>query len=266
MACQVVDPGNPYLWLLLTGCLLGCTAAQATIPQVLFISPRKWRTRKWTLVYILASLSIGTAVVGLFVAGWESFLSKNMIWYGVSSFMVAGLACRFKKAVGIGVVCLVIAYIVYFGFITYRFKCGGESARIAWYRVLEQREGGRFRVEAYDGEETRIIEVSGTELTPVITVLTINRGYILYGGKTLFLLNGLYKNEQSYLQDDSLSNFHADSGLLNRARIERFARRLPGIEYKLLSVPPFSPPIFQRYSVILDSDSEGAFLSVEPLL
>lgn len=250
MACQVVDPGNPYLWIFLAGCFFGITLAQMTISPADSYNRRRGRVRKWTLVYIFASLFLATALAGFFIAGWRSFASRDMVYCGAAAAGVCGLAFRFKKSVGIAVLFLLIIFVVYFGFITYPFTCIDEDGDAGWFRVLEYGDG-QLRIETGTDGSTGIMELEGNSVTPVVSVLSISRHFILYGGKTLYQLNGMFPGPDSYTE--------------SQKGVTAFARRLPGVAFSLLSVRPFRPPVFQRYRILLETEAEGPVLHTEPI-
>jgi hypothetical protein len=250
MACQVVNPGNPYLWIFLSGCFFGITLAQMTIPPADSYNPRRGRVRKWTLVYIFASLFLSAGLAGFFIAGWRSFTSQDMVYYGAAAAGVCGLAFRFKKSVGIAVLFLLIIFIVYFGFITYPLACIGKGGDAGWFRVLEYRNG-QVRIEAGTDGSSGILELEGNSVTPVVSTLSISKHFILYGGKTLYLLNGMFPGPDLYTE--------------GKQEAAAFARRLPGVAFSLLYVKPFRPPVFQRYRILLETGVEGPVLHTEPI-
>ena len=265
MTCQAVDPGNPYLWIFLTGCFFGITLAQMTISPHHYRDPGRSRARKWAWVYIFASLFMAAGLAGFFIAGWQSYTSIDMVYYGLTVAGVSALAFRFKKGIGVAVLLLFILFIVYFGFITSKFSCTTEDGDTGWFRMLEYGEG-TFRVEAGDGGDTRILEGEGSTVTPVVSALHISRHYILFGGRTLYLLNGIYPRRKRYTAEEpGGAVFHPDESPLTPKRIAAFARRFPGIQLYVLSIEPFRPPLFQRYRIILDSQQEVPALQAVPI-
>lgn len=265
MICQAVDTGNPYLWIFLTGCFLGISIAQSTMPAENPRAPGRRRGWKWAWVYIFASFFLASALAGFFMAGLEAYQSRGMIYYGGAVVCVSALAFRFKKWAGIPIVTLVIIFIVYFGFITFRFECNAANEDAGWFRVLDYDEGN-VKVEADNGTETAIIDIPGGKITPLVTVLTVDRKYLLYGGKILVLFSGISKDVDSYRGQNVSSIFYPEDTVVNQLGIERFARRLPGIDYHVLSVPPFRPAEFQRYRVRVSEESGTPVLRVGPLL
>ncbi len=265
MRCQVIDPANPYVWIFLSCFFLGTAIAQSTLPVNANGNRRKGLERKWAWVYIFASLTIVLGVIGLFISGWNAFRTKKMIWYGLSVTGVSGVAFRFKKSVGVPVVFLLIIFVVYFGFMTYPFRCINSDGSVGWFRVLVN-EGETTKVEAFNTSDNVMMEVSGPTLTPVVTTLSIDEPYIMYGGKTLMLFNGMFSNAEAYEARQKKDLFFLESLGGSPAGMKRFAKRLPGINALVHTVQPFKPIKFQRYTVFFEKIDNRLVLRVRPSL
>ena len=70
---------------------------------------------------------MGAATAGFFAAGWKCFLYLKMLVYGGAVAAAAGLGFRFKKAVGIPMIMIIVVFIVYTGMVTSPFRCMNNS-------------------------------------------------------------------------------------------------------------------------------------------
>ena len=134
----VINPlmSSPLLWVVLAGFFVGAAASRATAQDPQQADPDKARTRKWVSACILLSVAVILGLLAVFVPGAAKIRDPRLLWAAGGAAVVAFAATRFKKALGIPIVVLLLAVIIVFGLFLQSIRAFTGETEIAAVKVL----------------------------------------------------------------------------------------------------------------------------------
>ena len=182
---------SPVLWLALAGIFAGAAVSRASVRTRHRRNPERARTVKWVLFCIYLSVGIILAVVAVFVSGPGGIADPRL---GIAAGIAAALsfgATRFKKALGIPVLVLIIACAVLVGLFLQSIKAFTGETVIAAVRVISV-DGGSMRLELIPRDaEPVLLTLEGDYFAPIVKVVIFDDMLVFLGAKTWYRFEGM---------------------------------------------------------------------------
>jgi len=190
---------SPLPWAVIAGLLVGAAASRATMRTRGHRDPERAKTWKWVLVCIFLSLAVVFVLAGLFLPGpGKIFLpgpgkifNMRLAYAGGAAAVLVFFALRFKKAVGIPVVVLILVSVSLFGLFFRSIRAFTGETEIATVRVISAESGG-IRLELIPrGEEPVLLSMAGQYFAPVVKVVIFDDLFVFLGAKTWYRFDGM---------------------------------------------------------------------------
>jgi hypothetical protein len=255
---------SPVPWIALAAVFVGLATSRATVRTRQRRNPERARTVKWVFFCISLSLGIVLAVVAVFVSGPEAIADPRL---GVMAGIVALLsfcATRFKKALGIPIVALVIACGVLVGLFLQSVRAFTGETTIAAVRVISA-GGGTMRLELIPRDsEPVLLTMEGDYFAPIVKVVIFNDFLVFLGAKTWYRFEGmtsfkLVKDDSGYRfrQGSTDFYFHRPAGISEDLwrLFEANEKRIPGVKTVQVEMdlkkPETAAQEFSTYNIVV---------------
>jgi hypothetical protein len=230
---------SPVPWIALAGVFVGAALSRATARTRQRRNPERARTAKWAMFCIYLSLGIILGVVAVFVSGPGGIADPRL---GVIAAVMAALAfcaTRFKKALGIPIVVLVVACVVLVGLFLQSIKAFTGETTIAAVRVISA-DNATMRLELIPRDsEPVLLTMEGDYFAPIVKVVIFNDLLVFLGAKTWYRFEGmtsfkLVKEDGGYRfrQGSTDFYFHHPPGITEDLwrLFEANEKRIPGVK------------------------------------
>ncbi|MDR1626752.1 MAG: hypothetical protein LBT33_09435 [Spirochaetia bacterium] len=191
---------HPVFWLFFVGLFLGAAAALVTVRPGRRKDPAKFRRQRPTKV----CLSLSAAVVCLsaaFFASSPDGLFPRFFLAALAGLLLAGPGLRFKKAVGIPLLVLSLAALVFGVKALAGWQSAGRTAPAAMILVLGLEETSAALSFTPEGAKETIIRAAlqpGSGLGIKIAILRIPAAYPVFGAIPLYRIQALASSGQDY--------------------------------------------------------------------
>jgi hypothetical protein len=225
------------------------------------------RTTKWVLFCVYLSVGIILGVVAIFVSGPGGIGDPRLgVIAGVSA-VLSFAATRFKKALGIPIVVLVLAAIVLVGLFLQGIRAFTGQTTIAAVRIVSAGNGS-MRLELFprDGEPV-FLTMDGEYFAPIVKVVIFDDLLVFLGAKTWYRFEGmtsfgLVKDDSGYRfrQGSTDFYFHHPQGISEELwkLFEANEKRIPGVRTAQVEMDLKRPeaPVreFATYNIIVRND------------
>jgi hypothetical protein len=215
---------SPILWLFLSGIAFGAALSRITRRVRTDMDRERAVTRKWVMVSLSLSLGVGFIMVGTFVPGAEKLLRWTNLYVFAAGVGVSFLALRFKKAVGLPFLLVLIAFLIAVVLFVQSLVAFTGETEIARVKVLSADAEGMTLELAPSGEEPAIIQLDGAYFSPVVKVVIFEDYWVFLGGKSWYRFEGMI----------SFRIEEEDGGLrLKQGERDFYFERPPGISERL---------------------------------
>ncbi|HVP19832.1 MAG TPA: hypothetical protein VMU36_12645 [Spirochaetia bacterium] len=182
---------SPVPWVLLAGVFVGAALSRATTRTRHRRDPERERTRKWILFCVYLSLGIGLGAVAVFVAGSAGIADPRLGVIAAVAAVLSFCATRFKKAMGIPILVLVIACAVLLGFFLQSIRAFTGETTIAEVRVISA-DGDSMRLELIPSDaEPVLLTMEGEYFAPIVKVVIFDDLLVFLGAKTWYRFEGM---------------------------------------------------------------------------
>jgi hypothetical protein len=259
-ALPSVNPlfGNPFLWVILAGLLVGAALAFATRRASRSPNPDRARTRKWVAACVLLSLAVIVGLLAVFVPGPSKILDVRLAWAAGAAALVAFGALRFKKALGIPVVVLLVGIVILFGLFLQSVHAFTGETEIATVRVISV-DATSMRLELVArGSEPVLLTMKGTYFAPVVKVVIFNDLYVLLGAKTWYRFEAMSSFDDKIRQQDTDYQLPQPLGISEKIwnLFEDNETRIPGVKTTQidLALKKVRPNEFTTYGIRIQND------------
>jgi len=101
--------------VVLAALFAGAAASRATMRTGNKRDPGKARTRKWVVTCVYLSIAVVIGLVAVFVPGPEKMNDVRLAWVAAVAVVLAFCALRFKRALGIPVIVVLVAAVLVLG-------------------------------------------------------------------------------------------------------------------------------------------------------
>jgi hypothetical protein len=231
---------SPLPWVVLAGICIGGAVSRATRRLRPGREPEKARTRKWVSVCLLFSLAVSLALAALFLPGPSRIADPRLAWAGGGSAVVAFAAFRFRKALGIPVLVLCIAFAVSLGLFLRSIRAFTGETEIATVRVISTSTvtGGvsgssTMSLELVPrGENPVVLSMKGEYFAPIVKVVIFDDLLVFLGAKTWYRFEGMTSFDANLRQQDTDYRFARAPGISERvwSFFEANETRIPGVK------------------------------------
>src|SRR5271166_4113346 len=127
---------SPLPWVIAGGLFAGAALSQATQRTRHKADPERAATRKWILACVLLAAAVIFWLLAVFVPGPARILDPKLAWVGGIATGVAFFALRFRRALGIPIVVLAIAFVATFGLFLQSIHAFTGETEIASVRAI----------------------------------------------------------------------------------------------------------------------------------
>lgn len=226
IAGQVVRSivSSPVPWVVLAGVFVGAAASWATVRTRHRRNPDRARTRKWIVFCVSLSLGIGLGATAVFVAGPGGITDPRLgVIAGVAT-AVGFAATRFKKAMGLPILVLLIACGTLVCLFLQSVRAFTGETIIAEVKVISA-DGGAMRLELVPREgEPVLLTMEGEYFAPIVRVVIFDDLLVFLGAKTWYRFEGM--TSFKLVKDDTGFRFRQGS-------TDYYFRRPAGISEEL---------------------------------
>jgi hypothetical protein len=182
---------DPFPWILLASVFLGAAVSRATRRTSNRRDPDRARTWKWILVCMWLSLAVVLAAGGVLVPGVERILDVRLAFVAAAGFALTFVATRFRKALGIPVLVLLVAAIAAVALFFQSLRAFTGETEIARVNVLSA-DGAGMRLEVVPkGRPSALVDLKGTYFAPVVKVVIFNDAWVFLGARTWYRFVGI---------------------------------------------------------------------------
>ena len=240
-ATQVVSSivSTPASWVILAGLFIGAAVGRATVRTRHRRNPERARTTKWILFCLLMSVGIILGVVAVFVSGPGGIADPKLGAVAGAAAALSFAATRFKKALGIPILVLIVAAAIFLGLFLQSVRAFTGQTTIAAVRVISAGNGTmRLELLPRDGEPV-LLNMEGEYFAPIVKVVIFDDLLVFLGARTWYRFEGmtsfkLVKDDTGFRfrQGSTDFYFHRAQGISERlwSLFEANEKRIPGVK------------------------------------
>jgi hypothetical protein len=236
---------DPLLWVFLAAVFLGAAVSRATRRAGQRPDPDRAHTRKWVLFCVWLSLAVLAAVGAVLVPGSERLVRRVegtlrlveplLPWVALAGFLIAFLATRFRKSLGIPVIVLALVAVIALGLFFQSVRAFTGETEIATVKALAVADG-KMRLEVQpEGRPSTMVDLDGDQFAPVVKMVIFDDLWVFLGAKSWYRFVGLV----SFTTRDGMPVQSATAWRLNRPIgiseelwewFEASEERIPGVK------------------------------------
>ena len=243
-------------WVIVAGLFAGAALSQATRRTRNKRNPERAATRKWVLACVYLSVAVIIGLLAVFVPGPSHILDPRLAWAGGIAAGAAFLALRFKKAMGVPVVTLLIALVVVFALFLQSIHAFTGEIEIASVRAIGV-DSASMRLELIPrGAEPVLLTMKGTYFSPIVKVVIFSDLLVFLGARTWYRFDGMTSFDQNLRQQDSDFRFARPAGISERLWkvFEEFDTRIPGVKTAQIELIVKKAREFATYGIRIQND------------
>jgi hypothetical protein len=247
---------SPLPWAIVTGLFTGAALSQATRLTRRRANPERAATRKWILACVYLSLAVIIGLLAVFVPGPARILDTRLAWAGGIAAAAAFCALRFKRALGIPVVVLLIALGVVFALFLQSINAFTGETEIATVRTISV-DSASMRLELVPrGAEPVLLTMKGTSFSPVVKVVIFSDLLVFLGARTWYRFDGMTSFDQNLRQQDTDFRFARPSGISEQVWkvFEEYDNRIPGVKTAQIELVVKRAREFATYGIMVQND------------
>jgi hypothetical protein len=247
---------SPLPWVIVAGAFAGAALSQATRRTGNKRNPERAATRKWVLACVYLSVAVIVGLLAVFVPGPSRILDPRLAWAGGIAAAAVFLALRFKKAMGIPVVALVIALIVVFALFLQSINAFTGETEIASVRAIGV-DTASMRLELIPrGAQPVLLTMKGTYFSPIVKVVIFSDLLVFLGARTWYRFEGMTSFDQNLRQQDTDFRFARPAGISERLWkwFEEYDTRIPGVKTAQIELIVKKAREFATYGIRIQND------------
>jgi hypothetical protein len=248
--------GSPLLWVVLAGLFVGASLSRATMRTRHKGNPEHARTRKWILVCVWLSIAVVMGLLAVFIPGPSRILDPRLGWAAGGAAVIAFCALRFKKALGIPVVVLLLVVVIVSGLFLQSIHAFTGETEIAEIRVINSGAADMRLELVARGSLPVLLNMKGTYFAPIVKVVIFNDLFVFLGAKTWYRFEGVTSFDRNLRQQDSDFRFPQPLGMSEKvwALFERNETRIPGIKTAQIEMVLKRAEQFGSYRIMVQND------------
>jgi hypothetical protein len=254
---------SPFPWVSLAAVAVGAAVSRATMFNRRGKDPERWRARKWVLVCLFISLAILLGLAALFIPGAQKILDIRLAYLAAGVCGVAFLAMRFKKALGIPILVLIILLFGAAGLFLQSVRAFTGETEIAKVRILSA-SSPLMKLELSPAiGETQIFEMEGEYFAPIVKVIIFDDFWVFLGAKTWYRFEGMTSfrevNEggRTVFRQGSTDHYLTQPMGISEnlySYFEKFEREIPGVKTVQVNMDLKRAKELGSYSIRVQND------------
>jgi hypothetical protein len=247
---------SPVLWVALAGLFLGAALSRATMRTRNRKDPDRARSRKWVFTCLYLSLAVILGLLAVFIPGPARILDGRLAWLAGGCAVAAFSALRFKKALGIPLLVLLVAVVIVFGLFLQSISAFTGETEIAAVRVVSA-DAGAMKLELVPrGAEPVSLSMKGSYFAPIVKVVIFNDLFVFMGARTWYRFEGMTSFDQNMRQQDSDFRFPHALGISETLwrLFEENETRVPGVKTVQIEMTLKKAKEFSSYGIRIQND------------
>jgi hypothetical protein len=248
---------SPFPWVILAGLMVGAAVSRLTMRTSRRSDPARARTRTWVFVCVYLSLAVIFGLLALFLPGHaDAFRDIRLAWAAGAAAVLAFAVMRFKRALGIPVVVLLIAVILLLGLFVQSIRSFTGETRIATVTVISA-ENNTMKLElAPVGSEPVMLDLGGAYFAPVAKVVIFEDWFVFLGAKTWYRFEGMNGFDTDLNQVGKGYRLPRPPGMTEKlwAFFEDNEKRIPVVKTVQVAMDMKKAREFSRYAVMIQND------------
>jgi hypothetical protein len=191
---------DPLPWVFVAAVFLGAAASRATRRVADRPDPNRARTRKWVLCCVWLSIAVLAAVGAVLVPGSERLVRRVdgtlrlveplLPWVALAGFLIAFLALRFRKSLGVPVLVVGLVALIALGLFFQSVRAFTGETEIGTVKALAVADG-KMRLEVQpEGRPPEMVDLDGEQFAPVVKVVVFDDLWIFLGARTWYRFVG----------------------------------------------------------------------------
>jgi nitrate reductase NapE component len=222
----------------LAGIFVGAAVSRASVRSSHRRNPERANTVKWILFCIFLSVGIILAMIAVFVSGPVGIVDWRLRLIAGVAAALSFCATRFKKALGIPILVLLLACMACIGLFLQSIHAFTGETTIATVRIISANdESMRLELIPRDGEPV-LLNLEGDYFAPIVKVVIFDDLLVFLGAKTWYRFDGVTSfklvkedGEYRFRQGSTDFYFHQPPGISEVLwrLFEANEKRIPGI-------------------------------------
>jgi hypothetical protein len=247
---------SPISWVILAGVCLGAAIASATARTARRRNPERAHARKWVAACLLACAAVVLGLLAVFVPGPARMLDVRLAWAAGVAAVVSFATLRFKKALGIPVLVLLILAGSCLGLFLRSVRAFTGETTIATVRVLALTDTGmRLELVPRDADPV-LLTMQGVYFAPIVKVVIFDDLLVFFGARSLYRFEGMTSFDASLRQLTDPYRFPKPSGIseILWAFFEKNEQRIPGLKSAQIDFIGKRAREFASYEIRVQND------------
>jgi hypothetical protein len=242
--------------VIVVGLFTGAAVSQATRRTRHRANPTRAATKKWVLACACLSVAVIVGLLAVFVPGPARIMDARLAWAGGIAAAAAFLALRFKKAMGIPVIVLLIAFVAVFALFLRSITAFTGETEIATVRTISV-DSASMRLELVSrGAEPVLLTMKGTSFSPIVNVVIFSDLLVFLGARTWYRFDGMTSFDQTLRQQDTDYRFERPAGISERLWkiFEEYDTRIPGVKTAQIELIVKKAKEFATWAILVRND------------
>jgi hypothetical protein len=247
---------SPLPWAILAGLFVGAAAARAAMPTRRRKDPDRARARKWVAACVLLSIAVVLALLGVFIPGPSKIVDIRLAWAAGIAAVVAFGALRFRKALGIPVLVLLIASVILFSLFFQSIRAFAGETQIASVRVISATSSSmRLEISPQSGEPV-LLTMDGAYFAPIVKIVIFDDLLVFLGARTWYRFEGMTSFDMNLRQGSTDFRFPRPAGISEQlwTLFEQNETRIPGVKTVQIEMPSKRAAEFATYGIMVQND------------
>ena len=247
---------SPLPWAILAGLLVGAAVARASTRTRHRKDPDRAHTRKWVAACVLFSIAVVAALLGVFIPGPSKVVDIRLAWAAGIAAAVGFCALRFRKALGIPVLVLLVASAVLFGLFFQSIRAFTGETEIASVRVISVASSSMRLQLSPRGSEPVLLTMDGVYFAPIVKIVIFDDLLVFLGARSWYRFEGMTSFDVTLRQGNTDFRFPSPSGISERlwALFEQNETRIPGVKSVQIEMPSKRAAEFATYGIMVQND------------
>jgi hypothetical protein len=247
---------SPLPWAVLAGLFVGAAVARAGTRTRHRKDPDRARARKWVVACVLFSIAIILALLGVFIPGPSKVVDIRLAWAAGIAAVVGFGALRFRKALGIPVLVLLIASAVLFGLFFQSIRAFTGETEIATVRVISVASSSMRLELSPRGGEPVLLTMDGVYFAPVVKIVIFDDLLVFLGARTWYRFEGMTSFDMNLRQGSKDFRLPRPPGISEQlwTLFEQNETRIPGVKAVQIEMPSKRAVEFTTYGIVVQND------------
>jgi hypothetical protein len=248
--------GSPLLWVILAGMFVGAALSRATMRPGRKGRAGHARTRKWVLVCLWLSIATVMGLLAVFIPGPSRILDPRLAWAAGGAAVIAFAALRFKKALGIPIVVLLLVAVIAGGLFLRSIHAFTGETQIAEIRVISTGTADMRLELVTKGSLPVLLNMKGDYFAPIVKVVIFNDLFVFLGATTWYRFEGMTSFDRNLRQQDTDFRFPQPTGMAEKIWrfYEKNESRIPGVKTAQIEMVLKKAEPYGRYRVMVQND------------